>query len=658
MTSPARSSTFYVTALVVLLIAANVGTFLWLVALGMPAASPRTADLIRWGGNYAPFTFNGEAWRLLSSCFVHGGPVHLAANMLMLWGVGRVAGLRYGAVGLALIFLAGGAAASLASAWWASTLAYGGEHRSLTVSVGASGAIMAVCGALVADWLSGLLRREVPAEHAAFHKQLLGAIGVNVVLGFVLSFVDQAAHLGGLAAGLVLGAGMGPWHAQRHGMLRWARLFIAPALLLAGVAWGLDAANTPQMRAKAEAVRGRAAERQALKDEALREEAAAADEKSQAERAEQQIEQEAANEKAAVPPPVSDELARGKVLDVGKGTSAFVLSDDEQRLYLLNHRLNEFKVLELADGAVSMRVSGREGRPLGDCVKTFYCRSHGASAMATLPESGLVLVSSMEPDAVSVIDLKTQRIMKTIKVGRFPRDILVAPDRRHAYVHNVDSQTVSVIDLQTWKVLATVRLQGTESGSASSDPARPLSMWWGPDKRTLIVMGWLQKTYDQIASGALKKLRPLTVEEGNPHRVVPDVDPDGALLALMSEGVALLHPYTMEPLVKRKFCRAPWVRWVTPEYSAFDAVRDAQGRTVVASTGPNEGFVQVARYMHGVTLGTFPLADDSFAWQIKFAKGAERLFVLASNGKLSIFQVNQRMKVDKDADLFCGDPER
>ena len=69
--------------------------------------------------------------------------------------------------------------------------------------MGASGAIFGLLGALIAF----LLRRRSRLTPLAksLLSQLLFWAGINIVMGVSVRLIDNAAHLGGLAAGLVLG---------------------------------------------------------------------------------------------------------------------------------------------------------------------------------------------------------------------------------------------------------------------------------------------------------------------------------------------------------------------------------------------------------------------------------------------------------------------
>lgn len=152
--------------------------------------------LLRLGANHAASIDAGQYWRLLTSVFLHLGVLHLVVNGWALFQLGGIFELWLGSARLALVFFTAGIAGSLASL--AFTLAGSGG-----ISAGASGAIFGILGALIA-FLARRRDRLRPAAKSLL-VQLLVWAGINVYLGFTISVIDNAAHLGGCAAGFLLG---------------------------------------------------------------------------------------------------------------------------------------------------------------------------------------------------------------------------------------------------------------------------------------------------------------------------------------------------------------------------------------------------------------------------------------------------------------------
>ncbi len=178
---------FFITPLIAY---ANVLIFLAMVSAGLGFMSFGAKDLIDWGANYKPLTENGQWWRLLSSMFLHGGFMHLLGNMYGLLFAGIFLEPVMGRKKYAWSYLATGIAASAVSLWW---------HGAM-VSVGASGAIFGLYGIFVVL----LLTKSLPALNMAFLVNVLVFVGYNLVLG-MSGGIDNAAHLGGLLSGVIIG---------------------------------------------------------------------------------------------------------------------------------------------------------------------------------------------------------------------------------------------------------------------------------------------------------------------------------------------------------------------------------------------------------------------------------------------------------------------
>lgn len=135
-----------------------------------------------WGMWPAAVAINGEWYRLLTSVFLHGSLLHLAFNMYVLFVLGPPLERLLGHVRFLILFLIAGLGGAVASFAFSSVN---------TVSVGASGAIFGLMGALV------VAGRHLKADIT----QVLVLIGINVVIGFIAPGIDWRAHLGGLITG-------------------------------------------------------------------------------------------------------------------------------------------------------------------------------------------------------------------------------------------------------------------------------------------------------------------------------------------------------------------------------------------------------------------------------------------------------------------------
>jgi membrane associated rhomboid family serine protease len=158
---------------------------------GFGFLSFKGSDLLLWGANFRPLVKEGEWWRLLTNIFLHGGLMHIIANIIGLAFVGVFLEPLLGRVKFLAVYLLTGLLASAASIWW---------HEA-TVSVGASGAIFGLYGV----FLAMLLTKVFPPEFAkSFLLSTLIFVGINLAMGLA-GGIDNAAHIGGLLSGFIIG---------------------------------------------------------------------------------------------------------------------------------------------------------------------------------------------------------------------------------------------------------------------------------------------------------------------------------------------------------------------------------------------------------------------------------------------------------------------
>ena len=128
--------------------------------------------------------------------FLHSGLLHVVMNMACLWDSGRVTEHLFGRWRFLLIYVAAGLVGSIASINW----------QQESVSVGASGAVFGVYAALAAALaLNGALLPPTVAKR--LRSGALVFMLFTLLNGFGKVGIDNAAHLGGLIAGAILGAG-------------------------------------------------------------------------------------------------------------------------------------------------------------------------------------------------------------------------------------------------------------------------------------------------------------------------------------------------------------------------------------------------------------------------------------------------------------------
>ena len=159
-------------------------------------AFENTSVLYDLGGLTHDVFARGQYWRLLAAMFLHANLLHWFANSFTLYQLGSLYEQMFGSGRFAVIYLVTGLCASVVSAL---RLPPGG------VSVGASGAILGILGAFFFS-----IRRHPRWRHEKWTKGLLSQLAfwaiVNIALGFSVEVIDNAAHIAGMIAGLILGA--------------------------------------------------------------------------------------------------------------------------------------------------------------------------------------------------------------------------------------------------------------------------------------------------------------------------------------------------------------------------------------------------------------------------------------------------------------------
>ena len=138
----------------------------------------------------------GEYWRLLTSVFLHSGFTHLGSNLLVQVLMGNAVERNLGHIKYLILYLASGIGGNVVSVLYDHAMGVN------IYSVGASGAVFGVMGVLMLLIIKGrkkLQRGSSMLVRAGF------AVFYAVYSGFKNPYTDNAAHLGGLAVGVLLG---------------------------------------------------------------------------------------------------------------------------------------------------------------------------------------------------------------------------------------------------------------------------------------------------------------------------------------------------------------------------------------------------------------------------------------------------------------------
>lgn len=172
-----------------LLIALNVLVFAVTVFQAQSLVDNSASPVFAEGTLWPPVVAAGDWWRLLTSGFLHFGPLHLAMNMLALWFLGRDLELLLGKARFVALYglslLGGGVAVYLFEDIGRST-------------AGASGAVYGLLGGI----LIAAIRLRLDLTY------ILVIIGINLVISFQVEGISWLGHLGGFAVGVVITAAL------------------------------------------------------------------------------------------------------------------------------------------------------------------------------------------------------------------------------------------------------------------------------------------------------------------------------------------------------------------------------------------------------------------------------------------------------------------
>ncbi|KAJ0605180.1 putative peptidase S54, rhomboid, Rhomboid-like superfamily [Helianthus annuus] len=157
-----------------------------------PLFGPSSSTLEKLGAlEWKKVVNDKEAWRLVSCIWLHAGVIHLLANMLSLVFIGIRLEQQFGFARVGVIYMLSGIGGSILSTLFIKN----------NISVGASGALFGLLGAMLSELLTNWT---IYANKAAALITLVIIILINLAVG-ILPHVDNFAHIGGFLAGFLLG---------------------------------------------------------------------------------------------------------------------------------------------------------------------------------------------------------------------------------------------------------------------------------------------------------------------------------------------------------------------------------------------------------------------------------------------------------------------
>jgi len=174
--------------------------------------------LLRLGAKSVAILYFGQWWRLVTAIFLHAGLLHIGLNLWCLFDLGPQVESLFSTAKFMVFYLVTGVAGFLLSLWWSP----------FGMSVGASGSILGLIGVLIgASFHHGHLGRE-------YRGQLWRWVIYIFIFGLFFA-VDNAAHLGGLVTGALLGYVVPEGEAEtRASQNLWHALAVLSVVIIAG----------------------------------------------------------------------------------------------------------------------------------------------------------------------------------------------------------------------------------------------------------------------------------------------------------------------------------------------------------------------------------------------------------------------------------------
>jgi rhomboid protease GluP len=152
----------------------------------------RHLQLLHWGANRRFEVLDGEWWRLVTNIFLHGGIIHLIYNCISFVLVAILLEPILGRIKFLIYYIICGILASVVSIIYYDNI----------ISVGASGAIFGLFGILI---YSEVLFTKKHGVNSIILYYFGAYVAINLIYGLIVPGIDNAAHFGGLIAGLLMG---------------------------------------------------------------------------------------------------------------------------------------------------------------------------------------------------------------------------------------------------------------------------------------------------------------------------------------------------------------------------------------------------------------------------------------------------------------------
>lgn len=172
-----------------LLVGINILIYILTVVVSKSIYNIDSYTLVEFGAKMNYLINNGQPWRLITCAFLHGGLAHIGINMYSLKVIGEEVEYAYGKARYIIIYLVSSLGGSLFSYLF----------NPESISVGASGAIFGLLGAMIAF---GIKHKDRIGKEYVIN--LFKVVVINIIIGVTLSNIDNSSHIGGIIFGFLI----------------------------------------------------------------------------------------------------------------------------------------------------------------------------------------------------------------------------------------------------------------------------------------------------------------------------------------------------------------------------------------------------------------------------------------------------------------------
>lgn len=320
---------------------------------------------------------------------------------------------------------------------------------------------------------------------------------------------------------------------------------------------------------------------------------------------------------------VKNPIRAGKPVAIGDYAVSIMTSPDGSKLYATSDEKNAVHIIDLPSATVQGEIKGPPIKLRGGCPHPM-CMGVGASHIAVSDNGRFMLVSSIEIDKVSRIDLATREITHSMPAQRYPRNLLLSTDQKYAYVFNGVADSISSFDLTRNQHLHNYALSVGHDGI--SPFGRPLTMYINHSngKDELAVFNQSKEHIDWLSTPDLSLISSTALPED--FYILASVQiPQKHALLLLSKDTLLTIDWKTRKITQTQplsFCYY---------LSATDRLAISPDGELLAILELNNGWIRVVYRKTGETRNLFSFQDDRVVSEMIFSRDGKSIYALSSD---------------------------